>query len=354
MGNKQPFTHMQVLEMFDYDPASGWLIWKIRPSNRIVPGDRAGQAAGNGRVYIGIAGRRHLAHRLIWLHQKGIWPAENLSPKNGDYLDTRIENLIERTPEETIRSGGLRSTNKSGVKGVSWDASKGAWIVHVYRNYQTVSLGRFKELEAAIQCRRNADVGLFQSDDEVAAANKDRKLVSAKARRWWASMNRASDGIHGWGSFDDFLNEVGDPPQTNYSLVPVDDSQPIGPGNFQWAAPEFDRRTRDGRLAAGKQYYLSNYDKIRDKQLRRMFGIGSTEYDAKLKEQDGLCAICGEPETTVRKGRILPLNVDHNHATGAVRDLLCGSCNRGLGKFRDQPSLLRKAASYLEKWGCNR
>ena len=41
--------------------------------------------------------------------------------------------------------------------------------------------------------------------------------------------------------------------------------------------------------------------------------------------------------------------VDHNHTTGKIRDLLCGNCNGGLGKFMDNPELLIKAADYLKE-----
>jgi hypothetical protein len=64
--------------------------------------------------------------------------------------------------------------------------------------------------------------------------------------------------------------------------------------------------------------------------------------------QHDVCAICHEPETVEKYGRVQPLSVDHDHVTGQVRRLLCNSCNRGIGYFRDNPVLLRAAAEYLE------
>ncbi len=78
-------------------------------------------------------------------------------------------------------------------------------------------------------------------------------------------------------------------------------------------------------------------------RIRRVYNLTPEEYAQLNDAQQGLCAICGAAEKLV---------VDHCHETGRVRGLLCTGCNIGLGRFRDSPHGLRKAAEYLEK-GCN-
>ena len=58
---------------------------------------------------------------------------------------------------------------------------------------------------------------------------------------------------------------------------------------------------------------------------------------ALLEKQNGLCAICGQPETRQdkRSNIVSDLSVDHCHKTGKVRGLLCAHSNRGLAFFRD-------------------
>ena len=68
------------------------------------------------------------------------------------------------------------------------------------------------------------------------------------------------------------------------------------------------------------------------------------QYDEILKSQGGVCAICGSIPSIK-----IPLTVDHNHQTGAIRGLLCGKCNRGLGHFNDDLELFKLATTYLEK-----
>lgn len=83
-------------------------------------------------------------------------------------------------------------------------------------------------------------------------------------------------------------------------------------------------------------------------RLRRVYGMDVADYDALLKEQDGVCAICGEGEVVTSPKKVISLAVDHDHVTGAVRGLLCHACNTGLGKFKDDQELLNKAIHYLK------
>lgn len=82
--------------------------------------------------------------------------------------------------------------------------------------------------------------------------------------------------------------------------------------------------------------------------LINTYGITEQQYQDKLVEQNYKCSICGKKhDVVVTKGTLV---VDHNHATGDVRALLCHSCNMGLGKFKDDPELLKRAAEYIERY----
>lgn len=74
-------------------------------------------------------------------------------------------------------------------------------------------------------------------------------------------------------------------------------------------------------------------------------------YAKLFAEQDGRCAICGQPETACDEiGQILPLSLyGAAHFNGRVYGLVCKLCNMGLSMFRDSPALLARAISFLTK-----
>ena len=77
------------------------------------------------------------------------------------------------------------------------------------------------------------------------------------------------------------------------------------------------------------------------KQLLKKYGLTPAQYEDLWNAQNKCCAICSQPSDT-------NLYVDHCHATGLARGLLCRTCNLGLGMFRDDPDLLEVALSYLK------
>ena len=79
------------------------------------------------------------------------------------------------------------------------------------------------------------------------------------------------------------------------------------------------------------------------KQWYKRYGITEEVYEALLEKQNGVCYIC----LTKKDGKYLC--VDHCHASGAVRGLLCRNCNVGLGLFYDKPELLERATMYLKQ-----
>ena len=92
-----------------------------------------------------------------------------------------------------------------------------------------------------------------------------------------------------------------------------------------------------------REYPGATKGSIRNSHLKQKYGINSKIYDQLLKEQEGVCKICGDIN-----GNDRPLNVDHDHLTGEIRGLLCLCCNMGIGLMKDSPQNLRKAAVYLE------
>lgn len=87
---------------------------------------------------------------------------------------------------------------------------------------------------------------------------------------------------------------------------------------------------------------------VRASMLRR-YGLTMEQYDAMLARQGGICAACSRPETRRINGIVTRLAVDHCHATGKVRGLLCANCNTAVGHLRDDPQAAYGVARYLER-----
>lgn len=97
---------------------------------------------------------------------------------------------------------------------------------------------------------------------------------------------------------------------------------------------------------ASKKWRDNNKEKVINKRYKARYGITYSDYCSLLKDQNHKCAICGTDEVDSRSGKLC---VDHDHATGKVRQLLCHNCNCGLGHFQDNQEIIQKALEYLHK-----
>lgn len=101
-------------------------------------------------------------------------------------------------------------------------------------------------------------------------------------------------------------------------------------------------RARAIANASHKRRYTTEW---RWAQGLRRYGLTAETFATMLVDQGGRCAIC---RTDAPLGKSNRWHVDHCHATGVVRGLLCAGCNVGIGHLGDDPDRLRSAAAYIE------
>jgi hypothetical protein len=75
-------------------------------------------------------------------------------------------------------------------------------------------------------------------------------------------------------------------------------------------------------------------------RIKSMYGLTQADFDAMLHAQQGRCGICDT--------ELVSLRIDHDHKTGAVRELLCHRCNIGLASLEDH-DWVRRAMLYLNR-----
>lgn len=89
-----------------------------------------------------------------------------------------------------------------------------------------------------------------------------------------------------------------------------------------------------------KNYRAKHWPRELAMRRYKQYGVDVASFDLLLEKQSGVCAVCQEHEPTC---------VDHDHATGKVRGLLCGHCNKALGFLRDNPITAELLTKYLKE-----
>jgi len=130
-------TQERVRELFDYDPETGFLIWKHRilSHGRISTkgGDVATCKGPSGYIYVGIDRKVYRAHRVIWLWWHGYLPENQIDHINKNRSDNKISNLREVSCQ--CNNGNIFNPRHSTsvVKGVTWKSNPKSWAAPKFR-----------------------------------------------------------------------------------------------------------------------------------------------------------------------------------------------------------------------------
>jgi hypothetical protein len=98
----------------------------------------------------------------------------------------------------------------------------------------------------------------------------------------------------------------------------------------------------DGYAEKRRKWLSGNKGYRREERLKQVYKLSLQDYEAMVAQQGGVCRIC-----KTKPAR--PLFVDHCHASGRVRGLLCHPCNAALGFMRDDPVIAAAATDYLRE-----
>lgn len=149
-------------ELFEYEPSTGRIFWKVSRSNKIRVGQEAGSARADGRVRVGVGTKSYLRARLAWLIHTGSWPRHDIDHIDGDKGNDALHNL--RDIKHSVNMQNLRKATKakrlSSLLGTTFrsDLKSKPWAAKI-----TVEINKVKT------------IGYFATEEQAHAAYVDAK-----------------------------------------------------------------------------------------------------------------------------------------------------------------------------------
>lgn len=135
-------TQARLKELLEYDPQTGIFTRKVRTTNTLQVGDKAGSPGGNGYILISVDGVKYIASRLAFLWMTGAFPKEKAEHKDGNPLNNKWVNLRNATQQQNMQNRAISSNNKSRLKGVI-SHRPGRWHAQIKMNGKSTYLGSF-------------------------------------------------------------------------------------------------------------------------------------------------------------------------------------------------------------------
>lgn len=161
-------TAERVRELLHYDPDTGVFAWKVDRGVQTRAGSRAGWTTSEGYIGMKVDRRSYQAHRLAWLYVYGDLPPAEIDHINRDKRDNRIANLRLADRSLNCRNVSLRSDSTTGVRGVHFNKTRGAYTAHIFWQKRVKYLGAFQNLEDAVAARRSAENRLWSDTSNSA------------------------------------------------------------------------------------------------------------------------------------------------------------------------------------------
>ena len=150
-------TQDRLKQLLHYDPDTGVFVWRVNRTWSVRAGNVAGKKHHSGYWNLFVDGKWLMAHRAAWLYSYGTWPAADIDHINRIRDDNRLCNLREANRSENCQNQPIRKSNTSGITGVSWHKGSNAWVATISVDKKLRHLGTFRNIEDAVNARRQAE-----------------------------------------------------------------------------------------------------------------------------------------------------------------------------------------------------
>ncbi len=144
-------------ELYEYRDGN---LYRKTSARGVKAGSKANYKHDKNYCEIYIEGKKYKLHRIVFMYHHGYMP-KIIDHINGDKYDNRIENLREATYSENKKNLKIYKTNTSGYAGISFDKTRKKWFVSISINNKLKNLGRFRNIEDAINARKVAEENHF-------------------------------------------------------------------------------------------------------------------------------------------------------------------------------------------------
>lgn len=155
-------------ELLHYDPHTGVFSWKQRDRkwfsndlgwkkwNTRYSGKDVGYNDSVGYTMTSIFDKKYRCHRLAFVYMLGYFP-KFVDHIDHNRLNNKWCNLREVTKNENEKNQSKRYDNTSGVTGVVHSKRTNKWFARINVDNKTKHLGSFKDFEAAVEARKEAE-----------------------------------------------------------------------------------------------------------------------------------------------------------------------------------------------------